>query len=124
MADSINPYEGKISSSNFLPRFYKTDTNKKFLQATLDQLIVQGTVKKINGYVGRQNSKATLGKDIFLAAPTNSRQNYQLEPGMVIKDTLGNKWTFYYHLARISHKERENWGQKLPKSILHKYSGS
>ena len=27
-------------------------------------------------------------------------------------------------LARISHKERENWGQKLPKSILHKYSGS
>ena len=94
MADSINPYEGKISSSNFLPRFYKTDTNKKFLQATLDQLIVQGTVKKINGYVGRQNSKATLGKDIFLAAPTNSRQNYQLEPGMVIKDTLGNT-TFF-----------------------------
>ena len=27
-------------------------------------------------------------------------------------------------LPRISHKERENWGQKLPKSILHKYSGS
>ena len=94
MTDFTNPYEGKISSSNFLPRFYKTDTNKKFLQATLDQLIVQGTVKKINGYVGRQNSKATSGKDIFLAAPTSTRQHYQLEPGMVIKDTLGNT-TFF-----------------------------
>ena len=94
MADSINPYEGKISASNFLPRFYKTDTNKKFLQATLDQLIVSGTVKKINGYIGRQNSKATVGSDIFLAAPTTDRQNYQLEPGLVIKDTLGNT-TFF-----------------------------
>jgi hypothetical protein len=94
MADSINPYEGKITASNFLPRFYKTDTNKKFLQATLDQLIVNGTVKKVNGYIGRQNSKATVGSDIFLKTPTTTRQNYQLEPGMVIKDTLGNT-TFF-----------------------------
>jgi len=94
MADNVNPYEGKVSSSNFLPRFYKTDSNKKFLNATLDQLIQPGQVKKINGFVGRQNSKSTVKSDIFLNAPTSTRQNYQFEPGAVIKDDLGNT-TFF-----------------------------
>ena len=92
MADSKNTNSKK--SSNFLPNFYKTDANKKFLQATIDQLIQPGTVKKINGYIGRQNAKATKGSDVFIAEPTENRQNYQLEPSFVIKDSLGNT-TFF-----------------------------
>jgi hypothetical protein len=78
MADSINPNANNNYSANFLPRFYRTDTNKKFLQATLDQLIQPGTVKKLNGFVGRQNAKATTGDDIFITAVDSNRQNYQL----------------------------------------------
>ena len=79
MADSINA--NGINSSNFLPRVYRSDANKKFIQATVDQLVQPGTVKKINGYVGRQNSKATTGDDIFISTISDARKNYQLEPG-------------------------------------------
>lgn len=89
MADSKN-----TKSSTFLPNFYRTDANKKFLQATVDQLIQPGTVKKINGYVGRQNAKATTGEDIFISEQTKNRQDYQLEPSLLIKDNLGNT-TFF-----------------------------
>ena len=88
MADNTNPNDSGIS--NFLPRFYRSESNKKFLQATIEQLVKPGTVKKINGYIGRQNAKATTGDDIFVAAPTTDRQHYQLEPGIVVNDTLDN----------------------------------
>jgi hypothetical protein len=94
MADSVNPNANGRKSSNFLPKFYQSDANKKFLQATVDQLVQPGTVKKINGYIGRENAKATTGDDIFVAAATALRQQYQLEPGLVINDKLGNN-TFF-----------------------------
>lgn len=94
MADSTNSNAGKTPSSSFLPRFYRSDANKKFLQATVDQLIQPGTVKKVNGYIGRQNAKATKGSDIFIEAANKARQDYQLEPGLILKDTLGNT-TFF-----------------------------
>ncbi len=88
MADSSN--SNSKYSYNFLPKIYRSDPNKKFLQATLDQLVTPGTVKKLNGFVGRQNSKATVGDDIFISAINKDRQNYQLEPGLTIKDKLDN----------------------------------
>lgn len=90
MADKINPSANSSKTSDFLPRFYRTDANKKFLQATTDQLTQAGTVSKVNGYIGRRNSKATTGSDIFVEAASTIRQNYQLEPGITVKDKLGN----------------------------------
>ena len=102
MADSINPSGSNSVAANFLPNFYKTDPNKKFLQATVDQLVQPGTVKKINGYVGRKNSKATTGSDVFINAPTAERQNYQFEPSFVINDTLGNTTYFKDYIDYIN----------------------
>jgi hypothetical protein len=100
MADSINPNKNKVSS--FLPRFYRSDSNKKFTQATLDQLVQPGTVDKLNGFVGRQNAKASTGKDIFIKEISDQRQNYQLEPGMVIKDNLDNVTFFKDYIDYIN----------------------
>ena len=94
MADKINPSGDKSISASLLPKYYRTDANKKFLQATVDQLIQPGTVKKINGYIGRQNAKSSTADDIFIEAANSARQNYQLEPGLTIKDDLGNT-TFF-----------------------------
>ena len=94
MADSIDPNANGGRSSNFLPKFFQSDSNKKFLQATVDQLVQPGTVNKINGFIGRQNAKASTGDDIFLAAANSFRQHYQLEPGLVVNDDLGNN-TFF-----------------------------
>jgi len=91
MADNSNPTGNNTNiSSEFLPQYYRTDANKKFLHATVDQLIQPGTVKKINGYIGREYAKSTTGNDVFVHAADLTRQNYQLEPGLVINDESGN----------------------------------
>ena len=84
------PFGNNGLSANLLPGFYQTTPNKKFLQATIDQLYQPGNVTKINGYIGKENSKATVVSDTFVAAANTARKNYQLEPGIVIKDNLGN----------------------------------
>ena len=55
-------------SADLLPRFYRTESNKKFLSATLDQLTQPGTVKKVTGFIGRQNAKAVTASDVFVSA--------------------------------------------------------
>jgi hypothetical protein len=77
-------------NSELLPRYYRTDTTKKFIQATLDQLTQPGAVRKVTGFIGRQNAKSSTTDDIFVESVTAQRQNYQLEPSMVSKDTLDN----------------------------------
>lgn len=85
-----NKSTGNSISANLLPAFYQTPANKKFLQATIDQLFQPGTVTKTNGFIGRENAKAATGSDIYVAAANQTRQNYQLEPGLTINDSLGN----------------------------------
>ena len=88
MSNSILPPGGL--GVNFLPDFYQTPANKKFLQATVDQLFQPGTITKTSGFIGRENAKAATGSDVYVKSATPSRQNYQLEPAIVIKDKLDN----------------------------------
>lgn len=94
---------GNRDSANLLPRIFRTDSNKKFLQATLDQLTQPGTVKKVNGFIGRQNAKAVKSEDIFVNAADAIRQNYQLEPAAVIQDYLGNTNFYKDYIDHINH---------------------
>ena len=80
----------KRKSHNFLPNIFKTDSNKKFLAGTLDPLIQSGEVRRLNGYIGRQNSKAVKGDDVYLSEPLKERTDYQLETCLVSEDNLGN----------------------------------
>lgn len=80
----------KRKSHQFLPNIFKSDSNKKFLAGTLDPLIQSGTVRRLNGYIGRQNSKAVTGKDFYVEEALKNRQDYQLEPCLVGEDNLGN----------------------------------
>jgi len=95
-----NDFEVPLNNSNkrkaerFLPSYYRTDSNKKFLAGTIDNLIQRGTAKKLNGYIGRKNSKANLGTDIFLEEVALDREAYQLEPCLIYENYLGNP-TFY-----------------------------
>lgn len=88
------PDNNKRSSKDLLPRFFRTQANNKFLQATLDQLIQPGVAEKINGYFGRKNAKAFSPTDNYIGDVSNNRENYQFEPSVVIKDDLDNV-TFY-----------------------------
>ena len=75
---------------NFLPEIFKSDVNKKFLNATLDQLISEPELLKINGFVGRKFSPVFRPSSNYLLESSTARQNYQLEPAVVVKGTNNN----------------------------------
>ena len=78
----------------FLPEIFQTDTNRKFLNATVDQLVSEPNLTKINGYIGRKLAPSYKIKDSYISEPTKSRQDYQLEPTVIIKDPTTGNLTF------------------------------
>ena len=73
----------RIRSLNFLPEIFQTKTNAQFLAATLDQIIAQPEIKKIEGYIGSKFGYGINAKDYYVTEPTKVRTDYQLEPGVV-----------------------------------------
>ena len=91
MSDKTNPTgNNNYSMVDLLPKYYRSEDNRKFIQATIDQLSQKGTAKKITGFIGKQNAKSADGNDIYITAPSTARQNYQLEPSIVVNDSVGN----------------------------------
>lgn len=76
-------------TANFLPTVFQTEANKKFLGATLDQLVTEPNLVPINGYVGRKFSPGFSGIDTYVKESSGYRADYQLEPTVVYtnKDT-------------------------------------
>ena len=79
-----------IKTIDLLPKIFRTDANKKFLSATLDQLVSEPDFRKTDGYIGRRFAPTYKAGDSYLVEPDASRQNYQLEPSVVIRDASGN----------------------------------
>jgi len=77
-------------SAYHLPKYFRTEFNKKFLASTLDQLMQPGTAEKLSGYYGRKHAKGYQQNDSYIGDVSADRENYQLEPAAVIKDDLGN----------------------------------
>ena len=79
----------RIRTLNFLPEIFKTPTNSQFLNATLDQIVDQPNIKKIEGYIGSKFGYGVNAKDYYVTEPTKIRTDYQLDPGVTFlkKDT-------------------------------------
>jgi len=77
-------------TSEFLPRYFRTDANKKFLGSTLDQFANSGVVEKLSGFVGRREAKAVSVDDNYVDDINAFRNNYQFEPATVYEDKFGN----------------------------------
>ena len=82
--------DGSKRSAELLPRYFRTDANKKFLGSTLDQFNSSGVVEKINAFAGSRVAKAVGIDDAYLPDINADRQNYQLDPVLVYKDSLDN----------------------------------
>lgn len=72
----------RIRTLNFLPDIFKTPANTQFLQATLDQLVDQPNLMKIEGYVGSKFGYGIDATKKYVVEPTKTRVNYQLDPGV------------------------------------------
>lgn len=73
-------------SLNLLPGIFQTDVNRKFLSATVDQLISEPNLTNINGFIGRKFAPTFKPNDSYINEQSNQRQNYQLEPSVVVKN--------------------------------------
>ena len=82
------------TSVDLLPNYYRTNSNKKFLGSTIDQLINPGQVDSISSYLGRKITPAYKYTDSYLPDVSNDRQSYQLEPSLIINDSDNNVKTF------------------------------
>lgn len=71
---------------SLLPAIFQTDANKKFLNATLDQLLTDPKFKKINGFVGRTTTLAYKNTDPYVVESSIDAQRYQLEPSLFVND--------------------------------------
>ena len=85
-------------SINLLPGVFRTDVNEKFLNATVDQLVSEPSLTDLYGYIGRQFAPTFKKGDSYITEETTLRQDYQLEPTTVIKDTEGNTTFFASYL--------------------------
>ena len=76
----------QVRSVDFLPEIFRTPVNEQFLSATLDQLIQNPQYKQTQGFIGRRNGPGVNANDKYVIEPTQTRTNYQLEPGVVQTD--------------------------------------
>ena len=85
-----------------LPSLLQTETNKKFFDATIEQLFSKKESKTINGFIGRRESGFfDPNADYYLETDSKDRKWYQLEPTAVSfnEDTLEqSNELFYYDL--------------------------
>lgn len=99
-----------FKTNKFLPDVFRTDTNKKFLNATIDQLVSEPKLKKINGYIGRKLSPSYNPSDNYIIESDKSRQDYQLEPSLIIKNTVTNNIDFATTYTDIINQIKYNGG--------------
>ena len=77
-------------STNLLPSIFQTKANEKYLNATLDQLISEPNNTQLNQFIGRKTGGSFQKNDSYVTESTSQRQNYQLEPSVIYKDSSGN----------------------------------
>ena len=76
----------QVRSVDFLPEIFQTPINKQFLSATLDQLIQNPQFTQTQGFIGRHIGPGVNANDKYVIEPTKTRNDYQLEPGVVQVD--------------------------------------
>jgi len=72
-------------SQVLLPTIFQTTKNNKFLNATVDQLISEPNLQRVNSFIGRKFAPNFAVGDGYINEIDADRQNYQLEPAVVYR---------------------------------------
>ena len=70
---------------DLLPEIFQTETNQKFLNATLDQIVQRPQLRRVEGFIGRRTGTGVVGTDSYVLEPDQERAAYQLEPAITYK---------------------------------------
>lgn len=88
----------------FLPEVFQTETNQKFLNATMDQLVAEPKLNRVNGYIGRKFAPTYKSGDSYVQEKNSYRTNYQLEPSVSVKNTLNGDIDFHVTYPELLQK--------------------
>ena len=70
--------------TDFLPRYLRSDINKKFLDATIDQLISNNSTRRLNSYYGSKIGLVNNPQQNFYEKSSNKlKEDYRFTPGIV-----------------------------------------
>lgn len=70
--------------TDFLPRYLRSDINKKFLDATIDQLISNNSTRRLNSYYGSKTGLVNNPQQNFYETSSNKlKEDYRFTPGIV-----------------------------------------
>ena len=72
-------------SQVLLPNVFQTTKNNKFLNATVDQLVSEPNLQRVNSFIGRKFAPNFTVGDSYVSEIDSDRQNYQLEPAVVYR---------------------------------------
>ena len=72
-------------SQVLLPTIFQTTKNNKFLNATVDQLVSEPNLQRVNSFIGRKFAPNFTVGDSYVQEIDADRQNYQLEPAVVYR---------------------------------------
>lgn len=97
---------------NFLPAVFQSDINKKFLNATLDQLMTEPNLVPVSGYVGRKFAPGFKGISTYVKEPNVDRADYQLEPSIVVKNATTGNVDFHLTYPELL-QQISNYGGKV-----------
>lgn len=72
---------------DFLPSVFQTNTNSRFLTATMDQLVSEPLMTRMSSYVGRAEGSAVYqAGDPYIQEGDSFAQHYQLEPSLAVRN--------------------------------------
>ncbi|NJO58806.1 MAG: hypothetical protein HC836_10790 [Richelia sp. RM2_1_2] len=97
----VNTSKRRIT--NLLPSVNQTETITKFFDATIDHLFQPADFKKISGYFGRKPFYWDTSREFYLNEPTQLRNDYQLEPAAISKNTVGDITNILFYDDLINH---------------------
>ena len=60
-----------VRTLDFLPAVFRTPTNQKFLNATLEQATTEVDLKRLNGFVGRKFTPTFKSSDNYIIEETS-----------------------------------------------------
>lgn len=97
-----------------LPDVFKTDIQRKFFDATVEQAFSKRQIEKINGYIGRRDSGNFDPKNDYYKPELNkNRTRYQLEP-VVNTSVQGDQvYSFYYDFVNYLRLNNSNLDENL-----------
>lgn len=77
----------KVRTLDFLPEVFRTDSNAQFLAATLDQLVQQPDLSRVEGFIGQKYGYSIEPTDRYVVEPSKVRYDYQMDPSVVFLKT-------------------------------------